>query len=108
MWQYVITRRQEPYFTITPYEGNEDKVNKFAEMIGANNKDGKLYKKEGKFNSFNEFIKLVNSNKDILTYYNENIRNLEVNLVKDNTSTSLDKDALRMTRQKIMGAKIFG
>ena len=105
MWQYVITRRQEPYFTITPYEGNEDKVNKFAEMIGANNKDGKLYKKEGKFNSFNEFIKLVNSNKDILTYYNENIRNLEVNLVKDNTSTSLDKDALRMTRQKIMGAK---
>mgnify|MGYP003150392882 FL=1 len=105
MWQYVITRRQDPYFTITPYEGNEDKINKFAEMIGANNKNGKLYKKEGKFNSFNEFIKLINSNEDILTYYNENIRNLKVNLVKDNTSTSLDKDALRMTRQKIMGAK---
>jgi len=105
MWQYVITRRQDPYFTITPYKENEDKINKFAEMIGANNKNGKLYKKEGQFNSFNEFIKLVNSNEDILTYYNENIRNLKVNLVKDNTSTSLDKDALRMTRQRIMGVK---
>lgn len=103
MWQYVITRRQEPYFTITPYEGNEDKVNKFAEMIGANNKDGKLYKKSGEFTGFNQFIKLVNSNPDILTYYNENIRNLSLKFVKDESSTSLDKDALRMTRDRILG-----
>jgi len=105
MWQYVITRRQDPYFTITPYKGNEDKVDKFAEMIGANNKNGKLYKKSGKFDSFSEFIKLVNSNEDILAYYNENIRNLKVNLVKDSSSTSLDSDALRLTRDRIAGAK---
>ncbi len=103
MWQYVITRRQNPYFTITPYKGNEDKINKFAEMIGANNKDGKLYKKSGDFTGFNEFIQLVNSNPDILTYYNENIRNLSVKFVKDESSTSLDKDALRMTRDRILG-----
>jgi len=103
MWQYIITRQQKPYFSITPYEGNEDIVDKFAEMIDSDNKNGKLYKKTGQFTGFNELIKLINSNASILEYYNENIRKLTVKFVKNKSSSTLDKDALRMTRDKLSG-----
>ncbi len=103
MWQYITTRQQKPYFTITPYKGNEDIVDEFAEMIDSDNKNGKLYKKTGQFTGFNELIKLINSNPSILEYYNENIRKLTIKLVKDESSSTLDKDALRMTRDKLSG-----
>ena len=38
-----------------------------------------------------------------MEYYNENIRKLTIKLVKDESSSTLDKDALRMTRDKLSG-----